>query len=198
MDYIKQLDDLNDFIVELKHNQNTYFEYQKEVYRVTDDVQDYIETYGRLALSNIRTSEDPLKGLLENNLVEYLYPILEHTFKVGDTIYAFVCDDYTDRLYHYETCEIYKTDKDSAYFKIAGNKVLEIPIYFKGSPNYPKIETNHYSVEVFVQTEQITEQVKQFNLMEEIESNLGCLDSKSLQQILDLSNKLINETNMGI
>lgn len=198
MDYIKQLDDLNDFIVELEHNQHVYFEYQKEVYRVTGDVQDYIKTYGRLALSNIRTSEDPLKGLLENGLVEYLYPILEYTFKVGDTIYAFVCDDYTDRLYHYETCEIYKTDKNSAYFKIADNKVLEIPIYFKGSPNYPKIETNHYSVKVFIQNEQTTEKVNQFNLVNEIESNLGYLDSKSLQQILDLSNKLINETNIRV
>lgn len=198
MDYIKQLDDLNDFIVELKHNQHVYFKYKDKVYSVTGDVKDYIETYGKLALSNIRTSEDPLKRLLENGLVEYKYDLLKHTFSVGDTIYAFVCDDYTDRSYHYETCQIHKTDKNHAYFKIVDGKELEIPIHFEGSPYFPKIDTNHYSVEAFIQNEYTTEEVEQFNLRKEIQSNLSCLDSKSLQQILDLTNKLINEANMGI
>lgn len=123
---------------------------------------------------------------------------LEHIFGVGDTIYALVCDNYMDRTYHYETCQIHKTDKNHAYFEIMDGRKLKMPICFKGSPYFPKIDTNDYSVEAFVQNEYTTEEVKQFNLEKEIQNNLSSLDSKSLQQILDLSNKLINETNMGI
>lgn len=70
MTSLKKLDDLNDFLVELKYNQGSYFQYQDKIYKVLPTVQEYLEEHGLVGRDRLIDSENPIEDLLDWDLIE--------------------------------------------------------------------------------------------------------------------------------
>lgn len=67
---IKNADDLNDYLLDMEDNQGCKFSYNGDLYKISNDVTDFIRNYTWDNLSQIITRKDALIDLIEQGLIE--------------------------------------------------------------------------------------------------------------------------------
>ena len=71
-DDITEIEDdgeLNDYLLDMEDNQGSKFSYQGLVYRISDDVTEFIRDYTWDQLSQMITRKNPLNDLIDNGLI---------------------------------------------------------------------------------------------------------------------------------
>ena len=71
-DDITEIEDdgeLNDYLLDMEDNQGSKFSYQGLVYRISDDVTQFIRDYTWDQLSQMITRDNPLNDLIDNGLI---------------------------------------------------------------------------------------------------------------------------------
>ena len=71
-DDITEIEDdgeLNDYLLDMEDNQGNKFSYQGLVYRISDDVTQFIRDYTWDQLSQMITRKNPLNDLIDNGLI---------------------------------------------------------------------------------------------------------------------------------